>query len=75
METKFKAGDRIIVNPDSKNVWIRGKIGEIVRFLEEDNHPGSFYQWTYEVKFEDGETSYVPQWEMELYNYNIAIRQ
>lgn len=40
--------------------------GTIVRFLEEDNHPGSLYQWTYEVILEDGDKSYVPQWEMEL---------
>ena len=63
---KFKPGDEVIISKDSKNVWIRGKKGTIIRFLEEDNVPGSFYQWTYEVKLEDGGKSYVPQWEMEL---------
>ena len=63
---KFKPGDKVIISKDSKNVWIRGKKGTIIRFLEEDNVPGSFYQWTYEVKLEDGGKSYVPQWEMML---------
>ena len=63
---KFKPGDNVIISKDSKNVWIRGKKGEIIRFLEEDNVPGSLYQWTYEVKLEDGDKSYVPQWEMVL---------
>ena len=63
---KFKPGDKVIISKDSKNVWIRGKKGTIIRFLEEDNVPGSFYQWTYEVKLEDGDKSYVPQWEMVL---------
>ena len=59
-------GDRIVISEDSENVWIRGMKGTIVRFLEEYNHPGSIYQWTYEVKLEDGDKSYIPQWEMEL---------
>ena len=63
---KFKPGDKVIISQDSNNVWIQGKKGTIVRFLEEDNHPGSLYQWTYEVKLEDGDKSYVPQWEMKL---------
>ena len=63
---KFKPGDNVIISKDSKNVWIRGKKGTIIRFLEEDNVPGSLYQWTYEVKLEDGDKSYVPQWEMVL---------
>ena len=63
---KFKPGDKVIISKDSKNVWIRGKKGIIIRFLEEDNVPGSLYQWTYEVKLEDGDNSYVPQWEMVL---------
>ena len=63
---KFKPGDKVIISKDSKNVWIRGKKGTIIRFLEEDNVPGSFYQWTYEVKLEDGDKSYVPQWEMVM---------
>lgn len=63
---KFKPGDKVIISKDSKNVWIRGKKGIIIRFLEEDNVPGSLYQWTYEVKLEDGDKSYVPQWEMVL---------
>lgn len=63
---KFKPGDEVIISKDSKNVWIRGKKGTIIRFLEEENVPGSLYQWTYEVKLEDGDKSYVPQWEMEL---------
>lgn len=65
---KFKPGDKVIISKDSKNVWIRGKKGTIIRFLEEENVPGSFYQWTYEVKLEDGDKSYVPEWEMELSN-------
>ena len=65
-KVKFKPGDKIVISEDSKNVWIRGMKGTIVRFLEEDNHPGSLYQWTYEVKLEDGDKSYIPQWEMEL---------
>ena len=65
-KVKFKPGDRIVISEDSKNVWIRGKKGTIIRFLEEENVPGSLYQWTYEVKLEDGDKSYVPQWEMEL---------
>ena len=67
-KVKFKPGDRIVISEDSKNVWIRGKKGTIIRFLEEENVPGSLYQWTYEVKLEDGDKSYVPQWEMELAN-------
>lgn len=63
---KFKPGDNVIISKHSKNVWIRGKKGTIIRFLEEDNVPGSFCQWTYEVKLEDGDKSYVPQWEMVL---------
>ena len=63
---KFKPGDNVIISKDSKNVWIRGKKGTIIRFLEEDNVPGSLYQWTFEVKLEDGDKSYVPQWEMVL---------
>ena len=63
---KFKPGDKVIISKDSKNIWIRGKKGTIIRFLEEDNVPGSFCQWTYEVKLEDGDKSYVPQWEMVL---------
>ena len=63
---KFKPGDKVIISKDSKNIWIRGKKGTIIRFLEEDNVPGSLYQWTYEVKLEDGDKSYVPQWEMVL---------
>ena len=63
---KFKPGDEVIISKDSKNVWIRGKKGTIIRFLEDENVPGSLYQWTYEVKLEDGDKSYVPQWEMEL---------
>jgi len=65
---KFKPGDNVIISKDSKNVWIRGKKGTIIRFLEEDNVPGSLYQWTYEIKLEDGDKSYVPQWEIELEN-------
>ena len=67
---KFKPGDKVIISEDSKNFWIRGKKGTIIRFLEEENVPGSFYQWTYEVKLEDGDKSYVPQWEMELEEQN-----
>ena len=63
---KFKPGDKVIISKDSKNVWIRGKKGTIIRFLEEENVPGSLYQWTYEVELEDGDKSYVPQCEMEL---------
>ena len=63
---KFKPGDKVIISKDSKNVWIQGKKATVIRFLEEDNVPGSFYQWTYEVKLEDGDKCYVPQWEMEL---------
>lgn len=63
---KFKPGDEVIISKDSKNVWIRGKKGTIIRFLEEENVPGSPYQWTYEVRLGDGDKSYVPQWEMEL---------
>ena len=63
---KFKPGDRVIISKDSKNIWIQGKKATVIRFLEEDNVPGSFYQWTYEVKLEDGDKSYVPQWEMVL---------
>lgn len=65
---KFKPGDNVIISKNSKNIWIRGKKGTIIRFLEEDNVPGSLYQWTYEVKLEDGDKSYVPQWEIELEN-------
>lgn len=65
---KFKPGDNVIISKDSKNIWIRGKKGTIIRFLEEDNVPGSLYQWTYEVKLEDGDKSYVHQWEIELEN-------
>lgn len=61
---KFKPGDKVIISKDSKNVWIRGKKDTIIRFLEEDNEPGSFYQWTYEVKLKDGDKSYVTQWDM-----------
>ena len=63
---KFKPGDKVIISKDSKNVWIQGKKATVIRFLEEDNVPGSFYQWTYEVKLEDGDKCYVPQWEMKL---------
>ncbi len=63
---KFKPGDKVIISKDSKNIWIQGKKATIIRFLEEDNVPGSFYQWTYEVNLEDGEKCYVPQWEMML---------
>ena len=63
---KFKPGDKVIISKDSKNIWIQGKKATVIRFLEEDNVPGSFYQWTYEVKLEDGDKSYVPQWEMVL---------
>jgi hypothetical protein len=63
---KFKPGDKVIISKDSKNIWIQGKKATIIRFLEEDNVPGSFYQWTYEVKLEDGYKCYVPQWEMML---------
>ena len=65
---KFKPCDKVIISKDSKNIWIRGKKVTIIRFLEEDNVPGSLYQWTYEVKLEDGDKSYVPQWEIELEN-------
>ena len=61
---KFKPGDKVIISKDSKNIWIQGKKATVIRFLEEDNVPGSFYQWTYEVKLEDGDKCYVPQWEM-----------
>ena len=64
--SKFKPGDKVIISKDSKNIWIQGKKATIIRFLEEDNVPGSFYQWTYEVKLEDGDKCYVPQWEMML---------
>ena len=63
---KFNPGDKVIISKDSKNIWIQGKKATVIRFLEEDNVPGSFYQWTYEVKLEDGDKSYVPQWEMVL---------
>ena len=63
---KFKPGDKVIISKDSKNIWIRGKKGTIIHFLEENNVPGSSYQWTYEVKLEDGDKSYIPQWEMIL---------
>lgn len=63
---KFNPGDKVIISKDSKNIWIQGKKATVIRFLEEDNVPGSFYQWTYEVKLEDGKKSYVPQWEMVL---------
>ena len=63
---KFKPGDKVIISKDSKNIWIQGKKATVIRFLEEDNVPGSFYQWTYEVKLEDGDKCYVPQWEMVL---------
>ena len=63
---KFKPGDKVIISKDSKNIWIQGKKATIIRFLEEDNVPGSFYQWTYEVNLEDGDKCYVPQWEMML---------
>lgn len=63
---KFKPGDKVIISKDSKNIWIQGKKATVIRFLEEDNVPGSFYQWTYEVKLEDGDKCYVPQWEMML---------
>ena len=63
---KFKPGDKVIISKDSKNVWIQGKKATVIRFLEEDNVPGSFYQWTYEVKLEDGDKCYVPQCELEL---------
>lgn len=65
-KVKFKPGDNVIISKDSKNVWIQGKKATVIRFLEEDNVPGSFYQWTYEVKLEDGDKCYVPQWEMML---------
>lgn len=63
---KFNPGDKVIISKDSKNIWIQGKKATVIRFLEENNVPGSFYQWTYEVKLEDGDKCYVPQWEMEL---------
>lgn len=63
---KFKPGDKVIVSKDSKNVWIQGMKGTIIRFLKEENIPGSFYQWTYEVKLEDGDNALVPQWEIAL---------
>ena len=63
---KFKPGDKVIISKDSKNIWIQGKKATVIRFLEEDNVPGSFYQWTYEVNLEDGDKCYVPQWEMVL---------
>ena len=63
---KFKPGDGVIISMDSKNICIQGKKATVIRFLEEDNIPGSFYQWTYEVKMEDGDKCYVPQWEMML---------
>lgn len=65
-EIKFKPGDTVIISKGSKNVWIRGMKGTIIRFLEEDNIPGSFYQWTYLVKLEDGSESYVQQWDMSI---------
>lgn len=65
---KFRAGDQIIVSNKSNNVYLRGLRGTIIRFLEEENHAGSFYQWYYEVMLEDGTKSYVPQWEMESIN-------
>ena len=65
-KVKFKPGDKVIISKDSKNIWIQGKKATIIRFLEEGNVPGSFYQWTYEVKLEDGYKCYVPQWEMKL---------
>jgi len=43
---KFKPGDKVIISKDSKNVWIRGKKGTIIRFLEEDNVPGILYHRT-----------------------------
>lgn len=63
---KFNPGDKVIISKDSKNLCIRGKKGTIIRFLEEDNVPGSFYQWYYQVQLEDGDKSYVPQWEIML---------
>ena len=63
---KFKPGDKVIISKNSTNLWIRGMKGTVVRFLEADNVPGNLYQWTYEVKLEDGDKSYVPQWEMVL---------
>lgn len=63
---KFKPGDKVIISKDSKNIWIQGKKATVIRFLEEDNVPGSFYPWTYEVNLEDGDKCYVPQWEMML---------
>ena len=63
---KFNPGDKVIISKDSKNIWIQGKKATVIRFLEEDNVPGSFYQWTYEVNLEDGDKCYVPQWEMVL---------
>jgi len=68
-KVKFKPGDKVIISKDSKNIWIQGKKSTIIRFLEEENVPGSFYQWTYEVRIEDDEkpfNAYVPQWEMKL---------
>lgn len=68
-KVKFKPGDNVIISKDSKNVWIQGKKATVIRFLEEDNVPGSFYQWTYDVRIEDDEkpfNAYVPQWEMML---------
>ena len=65
-KVKFKPGDKVIISKDSMTVWIQGKKATVIRFLEEDNVPGSFYQWTYEVKLEDGDKCYVPQWEMVM---------
>lgn len=65
---KFKPGDKVIISKDSNNVWIQGKKATVIRFLEEDNVPGNLYQWYYQVQLEDGDKSYVPQWEIELEN-------
>ena len=63
---KFKPGDKVIISKDSNNVWIQGMKATVIRFLEEDNVPGNPYQWYYQVQLEDGDKSYVPQWEMVL---------
>ena len=63
---KFKPGDKVIISKDSNNVWIQGMKATVIRFLEEDNVPGNLYQWYYQVQLEDGDKSYVPQWEMKL---------
>ena len=70
-EVKFKPGDTVVISQESKNVWIRGMRGEIIRFLEEENHAGSFYQWTYLVKLEDGDNAYVQQWDLQPCNNSI----